>query len=63
VLGVGGHTIWLRSLEYVRLYVKVNKNDSRNADAIAEAAYTETVVPFQVRGFEAVASGAGVECR
>mgnify|MGYP000542480577 CR=1 FL=1 len=43
MLGVAGHTIRLKSLEYVRLYVKVNKNDNRDTDAIAEAATRPTM--------------------
>ena len=38
VLGAGGHSIRLMSPEYVRPYVKANKNDDRDAEGIAEAA-------------------------
>ena len=38
VLGSRGHTIRLMSPEYVRPYVKANKNDDHDAEAIAEAA-------------------------
>jgi transposase len=33
-----GHTVRLMSAEYVRPYVKAQKNDERDAEAIAEAA-------------------------
>ena len=43
VLGATGHTIRLMSPEYVRPYVKANKNDDRDAEAIAEAATRPTM--------------------
>ncbi|MBD1549791.1 IS110 family transposase, partial [Roseibium aggregatum] len=43
VLGSAGHTIRLMSPEYVRPYVKANKNDDRDAEAIAEAATRPTM--------------------
>ncbi|APG90246.1 IS110 family transposase [Sinorhizobium americanum] len=43
VLGAMGHTIRLMSPEYVRPYVKANKNDDRDAEAIAEAATRPTM--------------------
>lgn len=43
VLGGAGHTIRLMSPEYVRPYVKANKNDDRDAEAIAEAATRPTM--------------------
>jgi len=43
VLGAPGHTIRLMSPEYVRPYVKANKNDDRDAEAIAEAATRPTM--------------------
>ena len=41
--GPAGHTIRLMSPEYVRPYVKANKNDDRDAEAIAEAATRPTM--------------------
>jgi transposase len=38
-----GHAVRLMSAEYVRPYVKVQKNDERNAGAIAEAATRPTM--------------------
>ena len=38
LLAAQGHTIRLMSPEYVRPYVKAQKNDDRDAEAIAEAA-------------------------
>lgn len=43
VLGTMGYTIRLMSPEYVRPYVKANKNDDRDAEAIAEAATRPTM--------------------
>ena len=43
VLGSRGHTIRLMSPEYVRPYVKANKNDDHDAEAIAEAATRPTM--------------------
>src|SRR3954451_22235233 len=42
-LAAQGHTIRLMSPEYVRLYVKAQKNDDRDAEAIAEAATRPTM--------------------
>ncbi len=42
-LEAAGHTIQLMSPEYVRPYVKANKNDDRDAEAIAEAATRPTM--------------------
>lgn len=38
-----GHDVWLMSPEYVRPYVKAQKNDDRDAEAIAEAASRPTM--------------------
>jgi transposase len=38
VLSADGHTVRLMSPEYVRPYVKAQKNDDRDAEAISEAA-------------------------
>ena len=38
-----GHTVRLMSPEYVRPYVKAQKNDDRDAEAIAEAATRPTM--------------------
>jgi transposase len=38
-----GHTLRLMSPEYVRPYVKAQKNDDRDAEAIAEAATRPTM--------------------
>src|SRR5262245_42642731 len=43
ILGSQGHTIRLMSPEYVRPYVKAQKNDDRDAEAIAEAATRPTM--------------------
>ena len=40
---VQGHTVRLISPEYVRPYVKAQKNDDRDAEAIAEAATRPTM--------------------
>ena len=42
-LQANGHEIRLMSPEYVRPYVKANKNDDRDAEAIAEAATRPTM--------------------
>jgi len=42
-LAVQGHTVRLMSPEYVRPYVKAQKNDDRDAEAIAEAATRPTM--------------------
>ncbi len=43
VLSAQGHTVRLMSPEYVRPYVKAQKNDDRDAEAIAEAATRPTM--------------------
>ena len=43
VLSADGHTVRLMSPEYVRPYVKAQKNDDRDAEAIAEAATRPTM--------------------
>src|SRR5712671_4069070 len=43
VLRSQGHTVRLMSPEYVRPYVKAQKNDDRDAEAIAEAASRPTM--------------------
>lgn len=43
ILTAQGHTIRLMSPEYVRPYVKAQKNDDRDAEAIAEAASRPTM--------------------
>jgi transposase len=43
VLTAQGHTVKLMSPEYVRPYVKAQKNDDRDAEAIAEAATRPTM--------------------
>ena len=43
VLSTQGHTVRLMSPEYVRPYVKAQKNDDRDAEAIAEAATRPTM--------------------
>jgi transposase len=43
ILGGPGHTIRLMSPEYVKPYVKAQKNDDRDAEAIAEAATRPTM--------------------
>src|SRR6201994_774559 len=43
LLAVQGHTVRLISPEYVRPYVKAQKNDDRDAEAIAEAATRPTM--------------------
>jgi len=43
VLASQGHTVRLMSPEYVRPYVKAQKNDDRDAEAIAEAATRPTM--------------------
>jgi transposase len=42
-LAAQGHTVRLMSPEYVRPYVKAQKNDDRDAEAIAEAAIRPTM--------------------
>jgi transposase len=50
-LAAHGHTIRLMSPEYVRPYVKAQKNDDRDAEAIAEAATRPTMrfVPLKAQ--------------
>src|SRR5579875_3657603 len=43
LLQAQGHTVRLMSPEYVRPYVKAQKNDDRDAEAIAEAATRPTM--------------------
>lgn len=43
IFGACGHEVRLMSPEYVRPYVKANKNDDRDAEAIAEAATRPTM--------------------
>ena len=43
VLAAQGHTVKLMAPEYVRPYVKAQKNDDRDAEAIAEAATRPTM--------------------
>ncbi len=43
-LAAQGHTVRLTSPEYVRPYVKAQKNDDRDAEAIAEAATRPTML-------------------
>lgn len=43
ILSAQGHTLRLMSPEYVRPYVKAQKNDERDAEAIAEAATRPTM--------------------
>src|SRR4051812_28264199 len=43
LLMVQGHTVRLMSSEYVRPYVKAQKNDDRDAEAIAESASRPTM--------------------
>ncbi len=43
ILQAQGHTVRLMSPEYVRPYVKAQKNDDRDAEAIAEAATRPTM--------------------
>ena len=43
VFAASGHTVRLMSPEYVRPYVKAQKNDDRDAEAIAEAATRPTM--------------------
>lgn len=43
LLAAQGHTVRLMAPEYVRPYVKAQKNDERDAEAIAEAATRPTM--------------------
>src|ERR1700712_753244 len=47
-----GHTVRLMSPEYVRPYVKAQKNDDRDAEAIAEAATRPTMRFVQLKSVE-----------
>jgi transposase len=49
LLAAQGHEVRLMSPEYVRPYVKAQKNDDRNADAIAEAATRPTCGSSRLR--------------
>ena len=51
LLAVQGHAVRLMSPEYVRPYVKAQKNDDRDAEAIAEAATRPTMrfVPLKAQ--------------
>ena len=44
-----GHEVRLMPPEYVRPYVKAQKNDDRNAEAIAEAATPPTMRFFELK--------------
>jgi transposase len=44
-----GHTVRLMSPEYVRPYVKAQKNDDRDAEAIAEAATRPTMHFIEIK--------------
>src|SRR5215218_8340999 len=46
-LAAQGHTIRLMSPEYVRPYVKAQKNDDRDAEAIAELPYPPKARPMR----------------
>ncbi len=52
VLSAQGHTLRLMSPEYVRPYVKAQKNDDRDAEAIAEAATRPTMRFVTLKGEE-----------
>jgi transposase len=52
LLAAQGHTIRLMSPEYVRPYVKAQKNDDRDAEAIAEAATRPTMRFVEVKSEE-----------
>jgi len=51
LLAAQGHAVWLMSPEYVRPYVKAQKNEDRDAEAIAEAATRPTMrfVPLKAQ--------------
>src|SRR3954452_23970224 len=51
-LAAQGHTIRLMSPEYVRPYVKAQKNDDRDAEAIAEAATRPTMRFVELKSAE-----------
>lgn len=50
ILSTAGHEVRLMSPEYVRPYVKAQKNDDRDAEAIAEAAMRPTMRFVPVKG-------------
>jgi transposase len=52
LLAAQGHTLRLMSPEYVRPYVKAQKNDDRDAEAIAEAATRPTMRFVTLKGEE-----------
>jgi transposase len=52
LLTAQGHTVKLMSPEYVRPYVKAQKNDDRDAEAIAEAASRPTMRFVELKGEE-----------
>lgn len=52
LLAAQGHTVRLMSPEYVRPYVKAQKNDDRDAEAIAEAASRPTMRFVEVKSEE-----------
>ena len=52
LLTAQGHTVRLMSPEYVRPYVKAQKNDDRDAEAIAEAATRPTMRFVQLKSQE-----------
>ena len=54
LLRAQGHTVRLMSPEYVRPYVKAQKNDDRDAEAIAEAATRPTMRFVELKGEEAL---------
>ena len=51
-LAAKGHEIRLKSPEYVRRYVKAQKNDDRDAEAIAEAASRPTMRSVTLKSAE-----------
>ncbi len=54
-----GHEVRLMSPEYVRPYVKAQKNDERDAEAIAEAATRPTMRFVEVKSAEVISAGEG----
>jgi transposase len=52
MFGACGHQIRLMSLEYVRPYVKAQKNDDRDAEGIAEAASRPTMHFVEIKSQE-----------
>ena len=53
-LAAQGHTVRLMSPEYVRPYAKAQKNDDRDAEAIAEAATRPTMRFVEIKSESAV---------